>query len=280
MSGSPDTALTPPIARDAPGDAGRPSNSRVALVTGGSRGIGRAIALGLADRGYRVAVAARTEAEPPADAPYARHASGTIHDTARRITERGGTAIAIRCDLTSAKDIEALVRTTLDCFGSIDALVLNAGVDCESPVPELDIDVLDRALAINVRAPLLVAKFALPAMIARESGSIVAVSSGAAGGYRPGRVGYSMTKIALERMCLSLAEEVRPHGIAVNALRPGRIDTWMNRRGDWPGTGHIPLEEPDAVVPGALWLVEQTASTFTGQVVDRADFGRTWGPRE
>lgn len=253
---------------------------RVAIVTGGSRGIGRAIAVSLAARGYRVVVAARTEAEPPPDAAFARHASGTIHDTARRIAEHGGTAVAIRCDLTSAKDIEALVRATLDRFGRIDALVLNAGVDCESPVPDLDVDVLDRALAINVRAPLLVAKFALPAMIARQAGSIVAISSGAAGGYRPGRVGYSMTKMALERMCLSLAEEVRPHGIAVNALRPGRIDTWMNRRGDWPGTGHIPLEEPDAVVPGALWLVEQTATTCTGQVVDRADFGRTWGPRE
>ena len=254
-------------------------DSRVALVTGGSRGIGRAIAVGLAELGYRVAVAARTELEAAPDAPFARHASGTIHDTVRRITERGGTAVAIRCDLASAKDIEALVRTTLDRFGRIDALVLNAGVDCESPVPDLDLDVLDRALAINVRAPLLVAKFALPAMIARKAGSIVAISSGAAGGYRPGRVGYSTTKMALERMCLSLAEEVRPHGIAVNALRPGRIDTWMNRRGDWPGTGHIPLEPPEATVPGALWLVEQTASTFTGQVVDRADFGRTWGPR-
>ena len=88
-------------------------------------------------------------------------------------------------------------------------------------------------------------------MLLRRSGSIIGITSGAARGYRPGRVGYSLSKAALERMLLSLAEEVRPADVAVNALSPGRVDTWMNRRGDWPGTGHIPLVPPDAVVPGA-----------------------------
>ena len=87
-----------------------------------------------------------------------------------------------------------------------------------------------------------------------------------------------MSKAALERLFLDLAEEVRPHDIAVNLLSPGRIDTWMNRRGDWPGTRHIPMEQPDSVVPAAVWLVSQSASAFTGRVVERAEFGRTWGP--
>jgi NAD(P)-dependent dehydrogenase (short-subunit alcohol dehydrogenase family) len=78
-------------------------------------------------------------------------------------------------------------------------------------------------------------------------------------------------------MFLSLADEVRPHGIAVNLLSPGRIDTWMNRRGDWPGAAHIPMEQPDVVVPAAVWLAGQTAATFTGRIAERADFGRTWG---
>jgi NAD(P)-dependent dehydrogenase (short-subunit alcohol dehydrogenase family) len=115
-------------------------------------------------------------------------------------------------------------------------------------------------------------------MIAQESGgSIFAITSGAARGYRPGRVGYSMSKAALERMLLSLAEEVRPNNIAVNLLSPGRVDTWMNRRGDWPGTAHIPMVPPEEVIPAAVWLAGQTARTFTGQVVERADFGVTWG---
>ena len=141
-----------------------------------------------------------------------------------------------------------------------------------------DVDLLDRCLAVNVRAPLLLCKFALPGMVARGSGSIFCITSGAARGYRPGRVGYSMSKAALERMFLSLAEEVRPYDIAVNVLSPGRVDTWMNRRGDWPGTSHIPMEQPEAIIPAATWLATQDASSFSGHVVERADFGVTWGP--
>jgi len=249
----------------------------VAIVTGGSRGIGRSIALGLGEAGYAVVVSARTEADASAGSAFARHAAGTIHDTVRQILERGGSALPVRCDVSRADEIRELVATTRERFGRLDALVANAGIDCEGAVVDLDVESLDRCLAVNVRAPLLLAKFALPTMIARRSGSIIAITSGAARGYRPGRVAYSMSKAALERAFLSLAEEVRPHGIAVNVLSPGRVDTWMNRQGDWPGTSHIPLVEPDAIIPAAVWLAGQGAATFTGQVVERADFGVTWG---
>lgn len=251
---------------------------KVAIVTGGSRGIGRAICQGLAQAGARVVVASRTEADQSASTPFPRYASGTIHETAEVIRRGGGQALAVKCDLTRANDIEDLVTTALGHFGRIDILVSNAGIDCEAPVPDLEVEALDRCLAVNVRAPLLLCKFALPAMQTQNSGgSIFAVTSGAARGYRPGRVGYSMSKAALERMFLSLAEEVRPHNIAVNLFSPGRVDTWMNRRGDWPGTAHIPMVPPEEVIPAAVWLAQQTAQTFTGQVVERADFGVTWG---
>jgi 3-oxoacyl-[acyl-carrier protein] reductase len=194
------------------------------------------------------------------------------------IQAQGGTAVGIKCDVTQADDIRRLVDVTLARFGRIDILVNNAGVDCESPVVDMDVDLLDRCLAVNVRAPLLLCKFALPSMLAQGSGSIFCISSGAARGYRPGRVGYSMSKAALERTFLNLAEEVRPAHIAVNVLVPGRIDTWMNRRGDWPGTAHIPMAQPEEMIPAAVWLAQQTAASFTGQVVERADFGVTWGP--
>ena len=106
-------------------------------------------------------------------------------------------------------------------------VVNNAGIDCEAPVVDLDIDLLDRCLTVNVRGPLLLCKFALPTLIAQRSGSILCITSGAARAYRSGRVGYSMSKAALERMFLCLAEEVRPYNIAVNVLSPGRVDTWM-----------------------------------------------------
>jgi len=251
---------------------------KVAIVTGGSRGIGRAICQGLAAQGVKVVVASRTEIEASAGSPFERYASGTVYDTAKMIQESGGTAVGVRCDVAQADDIRGLIDATLDHFGRIDVVVNNAGIDCESPVVDLDIDLLDRCLAVNVRGPLLLCKFALPSMIAQRSGSIFCITSGAARGYRPGRVGYSMSKAALERMFLSLAEEVRPYDIAVNVLSPGRVDTWMNRHGDWPGTSHIPMEQPAAIIPAAVWLAAQNAASFSGRVVERADFGVTWGP--
>lgn len=251
---------------------------KVAIVTGGSRGIGRAICLGFAAQGAKVVVAARTEQDGSAGTPYAKYAEGTVHETAQLIQTQGGTALGVKCDVTAVEDIRALVETTLARFGRIDILVNNAGVDCEAPVVDLDLAVLDRCLAVNVRAPLLVCKYVLPSMLAQQSGAVFCITSGAARGYRPGRVGYSMSKAALERMFLSLAEEVRAAGIAVNVLSPGRVDTWMNRRGDWPGTAHIPMMQPDSIIPAAVWLAQQTAASFSGHVVERADFGVTWGP--
>ena len=256
-------------------------DGKVAIVTGGSRGIGRAICLGLGEAGASVVVTSRTEVDASAGTEYARYGSGDINDTAAQITAAGGKALPVRCDMAQVKDIQDLVTATLDHFGRIDVLVCNAGMDCESPVVDLDVELLDQCLAVNVRGPLLLCKYALPSMIARgEGGSIYCVTSGAARSYREGRVGYSMSKAALERMFFSLAEEVRPHNIAVNVFEPGRVDTWMNRRGDWPGTAHIPMVQPDLLAPPGVWLAGQTAETLTGERVARAEFGVTWGPQE
>ncbi len=201
---------------------------KVALVTGGSRGIGRAICLGFAEQGAWVVVTSRTEVDTAAGAEFATYAAGTIHDTAQMIQAQGGSAVGIKCDVTQVEDIRHLVEATLTHFERIDILVHNAGIDCESSVVDLDLDLLDRCLAVNVRAPLLLCKFALPSMLAQRSGAIFCITSGAARGYRPGRVGYSV--------------------------------------------------QPEAIIPAAVWLAQQTATSFTGQVVERADFGVTWGP--
>lgn len=256
-------------------------DGKVAIVTGGSRGIGRAICLGLGDAGASVVVTSRTEEDRSAGTQYEKYGSGDIRSTAGQITDGGGTAIPVRCDMAQVKDIQDLVAATLDHFGRIDILVCNAGMDCESPVVDLDVDLLDQCLAVNVRGPLLLCKYALPSMIARgDGGSIYCVTSGSARAYREGRVGYSMSKAALERMFFSLAEEVRSYNIAVNVFEPGRVDTWMNRRGDWPGTAHIPMVQPDALSEPGVWLAGQTAETLTGELVSRAEFGVTWGPRK
>lgn len=252
---------------------------KVAIVTGGSRGIGRSISLALAAAGAQVVVAARTETETPSDSPFLRFASGTISDTAQQIADAGGEALPIACDVTKSADLQRLAEQTVKHFGRIDIVVSNAGVDCESPVVDLDEALLDRALEVNIKGPILLCKYVLPEMIRQKGGgSIFCITSGASTGYREGRVGYSMSKAALDRAYLSLAEEVREHNIAVNVLSPGRVDTWMNRNGDWPGTGHIPMEQPDSIMEAATWLAAQKAATFTGHRIERADFGVTWGP--
>ena len=251
---------------------------KVAIVTGGSRGIGRAMCLAFAAAGAQVVVASRTEHEPPPDSPFLNYGSGTINDTARRIAEAGGEALPIACDVTKPEDLRRLAGRTVEHFGRIDIVVSNAGVDCESPVMDLEEELLDRCLTVNVRGPILLCKYVLPAMVEQKGGgSIFCITSGASQAYREGRVGYSMSKAALERAYLSIAEEVREHDIAVNVLGPGRVDTWMNRHGDWPGTGHIPMEQPESIDEAAVWLAAQKAATFTGQRVERADFGVTWG---
>src|SRR5262245_15927438 len=145
---------------------------KVALVTGGSRGIGRAICLGLARQGAKVVVASRTEVDASAGTEFTRYAAGTIHDTAQMIQAEGGSAVGIKCDVTQADDLRHLVEAALTRFGRIDILANNAGIDCESPVVDMDIDLLDRCLAVNVRAPLLLCKFVLPSMLTQGSGSI------------------------------------------------------------------------------------------------------------
>ena len=252
---------------------------KVAIVTGGSRGIGRAMSLAFAAAGAQVVVASRTQYEAPSDSPFYKYGSGNIHDTARQIAEAGGEALAIPCDVSKSDELANLADRTVKHFGRIDVAVSNAGVDCESPVMDLDEDLLDRCLTVNIRGPILFCKYVLPHMIQQKGGvSIFCITSGASMGYREGRVGYSMSKAALDRAYLSIAQEVRGHDIAVNVLSPGRVDTWMNRRGDWPGTAHIPMEQPDSINQAAVWLATQKASTFTGHRVERAEFGTNWGP--
>ena len=252
---------------------------KVAIVTGGSRGIGREICLAYGEAGAQVVVASRTVSDVSPESEWPKYASGDIRETARAIAARGGEALPVQCDVTSSDDLQRLVSETLAHFGRIDVVVSNAGIDCESPITELDIDLLDRALATNVRAPILLCKYALPSMITQKTGgSIFCITSGASQGYRPGRVGYSMTKAALDRAYTSLAEEVREHDIAVNVLSPGKVDTWMNRRGHWPGTEHISMDQPGTIRDAAVWLARIKATDFSGHRIERAEFGVTWGP--
>jgi citronellol/citronellal dehydrogenase len=205
-----------------PGDVLR---GRVAIVTGASRGIGAAIAQRFADAGAAVAVTARTEEQTDS------RLSGTIHETAAAITDRGGSALAVRSDLSKPEERRRLVETTERELGPIDILVNNAAVTYFLPVEEFPEKRFRLMFEVQVRAPFELAQLVLPGMRERGEGWILNISSGAARHpegppfstrARGGTV-YGMCKAAIERLSTGLAAEVYENGIAVNALSPTRV---------------------------------------------------------
>jgi NAD(P)-dependent dehydrogenase (short-subunit alcohol dehydrogenase family) len=238
--------------------------SKVAVVTGASRGIGRVIALALAARGAAVVGTARNLDSSPGR-------GGTLGETIDAVEAAGARGVAIPADITSADGVQSLIDGALAALGRIDVLVNNAGVYPQGRIAEFSSEEWDAAIAINVTAPFLLCRAVIPGMEAQGGGRILNISSNAAVGYGRGRIAYSTTKAALNRFTMNLAEELRESGIAVNAYAPGQIRTDMNDYGE-RGAEASEIEE------SIVWALGQDAATFTGQVVRRRDFAVTWGP--
>lgn len=249
---------------------------RVVIVTGASRGIGKALALGLAELGASVVCAARSEVAAPGGRPL------TIHDTVREIEAAGGSALAVRCDIGDSDEITALVGATVDHFGGIDALVNNALTATKAPFAESTVDQWDESMRVNVRSLYLFARAVVPHMSERGGGSIVNISSHAADHNTtpfmpPGLLFYSVAKAALERFSSALAPEVRPAGVVVNALRPGAVKTEGTEEEYGPDHDWTGWTTPDSVVAPVAELIAAAGSDFTGHVVEVGTFGKTWG---
>lgn len=243
---------------------------KVAIVTGASRGLGKAIAILFSREGASVIVAARSE--------DASSVPGTIHETVNAIRSEGGTALAVRCDVTNGEDITGLTQRALDEFGQIDVLVNNAGGPYQyEKLATYPMWRLDKALALNVKGVFMCTQAILPTMIKQQRGCIINVSSGAAQTFRyPGDTVYGMTKAAVERFSLGLAREVREHNISVVAVQPGAVKTEgaeaLYPNGfDWTG-----WQEPLDAAKAFVWLACQTAETFTMRVVRSPDFETVW----
>jgi len=187
---------------------------RVALVTGASRGLGQAFAVGLAKAGMAVALTGRTESD--------------LAETLKMVQEAGAKGIASPADVRDRASIEQLVARVERELGSIDVLVNNAGVgEPFGPTWEVDPDEWWRCQEVNVRGPMLCSHAVLRAMVKRKRGRIINISSGAGTRSVPYMSAYVTSKAALIRFSEVLADEVREHGISVFAIQPGSVRTRM-----------------------------------------------------
>jgi NAD(P)-dependent dehydrogenase (short-subunit alcohol dehydrogenase family) len=189
-------------------------NGKVALVTGGSRGIGAAIAKRLAADGAKVVLTYVNGAEAAAN-------------VVKAIEVAGGTALALRADASDRADVEAAVAGTAETFGRIDILVNNAGIFHAAPIETLSLDDFDQTFSINVRSAFVASKAALSVM--PDGGRIISIGSNlAVRATSPGLSLYTASKAAIAGLSQALARELGPRGITVNAVHPGSTDTDMN----------------------------------------------------
>jgi 3-oxoacyl-[acyl-carrier protein] reductase len=237
---------------------------RVALVTGASRGFGRAIALAYAKEGARVAV---NYFSSPREAD----------EVVAQAHKLGGEAFAIRGDVAQEADARSLISGTVDRFGQLDILVNNAGIMVRGPLLEVPADGYRRMLDINVTGTIQCARHALPVMIPRRYGRIINLSTQlaqrAVGG--GGFAAYAATKGAVESLTRALASEVGCHGITVNAIAPGGIETDMSKDVMTPEyktrrLAELPLRRfgsVEDVAYCAVILAAEEAGYLTGQIL-------------
>lgn len=241
---------------------------KVAIVTGGGRGIGEAVALAFAREGARLAIASRTQSE--------------LDQVAAGIQALGGQAQAIRTDVSNRDDVIQLIEATLTTYGQIDILVNAAGVHGPiGPMWDVDIDEWIRSIQINLFGTFMCCHAVLPHMIERRQGKIVNFSGGGATSPLPRFTAYGVSKTGIVRLTETLAEEVKEFDIQVNVIAPGAVDTRMQdqvlaageragelltriRRLRETGKGGVPRELPAELV---VFLASDDSDGLTGKLI-------------
>jgi NAD(P)-dependent dehydrogenase (short-subunit alcohol dehydrogenase family) len=191
-------------------------NGKVAIVTGGSQGIGKAVAKAYAREGAQVAVVNAGNVERG-------------QEVAREISADGGTASAIRADVTSKTDVDALVQQVVDRYGTVDILFQGAGLMINKPVEEYTEEDWDRTIDVNLKGSFLMAQALIPLMKAKRSGKLIFVASIAGTRAFPNSVPYCASKGGVLMIVKALAAEIAKDGINVNAISPGNTATPLNQ---------------------------------------------------
>jgi 3-oxoacyl-[acyl-carrier protein] reductase len=235
----------------------------VVLVTGASRGIGAAIAVACADAGADVAIGYRQDA-------------GGAEASVAAVRSRGGDAKAFAADLREPDQVDTMMEAVQDRFGKIDGLVNNAGTMAESRVVDMTVDEWRQVLDLNLTGAFLCSRAVLPGMLDRGSGSIVMISSRLGQIGFPGVAHYSAAKAGLLGLAKSLAKEVGPEGVRVNAVAPGVTVTDMTtdlmqgeagrrRLAELPSGRFATAEE---VAASVVFLLSDAASLYHGQTLN------------
>lgn len=227
----------------------RDIEGKVALVTGGGTGIGRGIALALAENGVKVALMGRRESP--------------LEQTAGEIASTGGTAHVVPGDVSLEKDVRRAVDATENALGTVDILVNNAGIGGGSAIHEHTVEAWDKIMSVNLRGPFLMARAVLPGMRRRREGHIINISSESGLEYYPGNGAYGVSKHALNVLAELIQRENQDHGIRVDTICPGMVVTEMSE--NRPGLDHEKCLYPPDVAELVLWLLTRRPNVKIGR---------------
>ncbi|MCD7819503.1 MAG: SDR family NAD(P)-dependent oxidoreductase [Lachnospiraceae bacterium] len=237
--------------------------NKVALVTGAGRGLGKAIAIKLAEEGATALLTGRHQE--------------TLEAVKAEIQENGGIADCFCFDVRDWDVVQQSVREMIDHYGKIDILVNNAGISKEMPFLEMPIEIFDEICEMNLRSVMLMMKAVMPYMAEARSGNVINIGSGAALRGLPGSAAYSAAKAGVVCLTQAVGDEVRPLGIRVNAICPGPVDTELfqkSEKREYILAAGGDLFQPETVANAAVFLASDQSGCMNSQTLVMRGFNR------